>query len=88
MMQYELAEAITERSGAVTAADTFFTRAFAGAITAVVQAATEHWLFADPPVALARVIEDALREMAEDMLAVLPKAAAPENDEPPMTAPG
>jgi AcrR family transcriptional regulator len=88
MMQYELAEAITERIGAVAAADTFFTRAFAGAITAVVQAATEHWLFADPPVALARVIEDALRELAEDMLAVLPKAAAPKNGEPPMTAPG
>jgi AcrR family transcriptional regulator len=77
MMQYELAEAITERTGTVAAADTFFTRAFAGAITAVVQAATEHWLFADPPVALARVIEDALRGLAEDMLAVLPKAAAP-----------
>jgi AcrR family transcriptional regulator len=88
MMQYELAGAITERTDAVPAADTFFTRAFAGAITAVVQAATERWLFADPPVALAPVIGDALRELAEGMLAVLPKAVRPENGEPPMTASG
>lgn len=72
IMQYELAGAITERTGAGPAADTFFTRAFAGAVTAVVQAATERWLFADPPVALARLIEDALGELAEGMLAVLP----------------
>lgn len=88
IMQYELAGAITERTGAVRAADTFATRALAGAITAVVQAATERWLFADPPIALAPVIEDALRELAEGMLAVLPKAVPPENSEPLMTATG
>jgi AcrR family transcriptional regulator len=88
IMQYELAKVITERTSAVPAADTFFTRGFAAAMTAVVQAATERWLFADPPVALISVIEDALRELAEGMRAVLPKAAAPENGEPPMAAPG
>jgi AcrR family transcriptional regulator len=77
--QYELAGAITERAGPGSASDTFFTRAFAGAVTAVVQAATERWLFADPPVALAPLIEDALGEFAEGMLAVLPPARpAPE----------
>jgi AcrR family transcriptional regulator len=88
IMQYELAGAITERTGAAPAADTFATRALAGAITAVVQAAAERWLFADPPIALAPVIEDALRELAEGMLAVLPKAVPPENSEPLMTATG
>ena len=86
MMQYELAEAITARTGA--AADTFFTRSFAGAVTAVVQAATERWLFTDPPVALAPIIEDALRELADGMLAVLPPAGQPENRVPPGAVPG
>jgi AcrR family transcriptional regulator len=86
IMHYELAEAITERTGA--GADTFFTRAFAGAVTAAVQAATERWLFADPPVALAPVIEDALRELADGMLAVLPGSVREENDEPPMAGSG
>jgi AcrR family transcriptional regulator len=98
MMQYEMAEAITERIGAGPAADTFFTRALAGAVTAAVQAATERWLYADPPVALVPVIDSALRELAEGMLAVLPGgppaaelaagARAAENVEPAMTAPG
>ena len=83
IMQYELAEAMTERTGADPAADTFFIRAFAGAVTAVVQAATERWLFADPPVALVPVIEDALRELAEGMLAVLPEAVLPFPPDPP-----
>ena len=98
IMQYELAEAMTERTGADPGADTFFIRAFAGAMTAVVQAATERWMFADPPVALVPLIEDALRELAEGMLAVLPEAVRPEavrpeavrpeNGEPPMAASG
>ena len=73
MMQYELAEAITDRTG--MAAGSFFARAFAGAVTAVIQAATERWLYTDPPVALTPIIEDALRELADGMLAVLPPAA-------------
>jgi AcrR family transcriptional regulator len=89
IMQYELAAAITERAGGGPAADTFFTRAFAGAVTAVLQAAAERWLFTDPPVALAPLIENALRELADGMLAVLPPvppaaAVPPHNGEPPM----
>src|ERR1039457_7025669 len=84
MMQYELAEAITERTGAVAAADTFFTRAFAGAITAVVRAPPDHGCSAHPPAAPARATEAAGRGVAEDMLVALPKAAAPKNGEPPM----
>jgi len=88
IMEYELAAAITGRTSAAPAADTFFTRAFAGAITAVVQAATERWLFADPPVALAPVIERALHELADGMLAVLPAAIPPENGAPSGAASG
>jgi AcrR family transcriptional regulator len=86
IMQYELAQAITERAGHDPAADTFFTRAFAGAITAVIQAATERFLYADPPVALVPVIEDALSELAAGMLAVLP--AAKTSGEVPVDASG
>jgi AcrR family transcriptional regulator len=91
MMQYELAAAITERSGLDPATDTFFTRAFAGAIVSVLQAATERWLFSDPPVPLVPVIEEALRELAEGLRSVLPRSglpeAAPEKiDEPPMAS--
>ncbi|HEY1640148.1 MAG TPA: TetR family transcriptional regulator [Streptosporangiaceae bacterium] len=91
IMQYEMAQAITERAGADPVADTFFTRALAGAVTAVLQAATERWLFADPPVPLVPVIETALGELAGGMRAVLPAGPAPaaaENSEPAMTAPG
>jgi AcrR family transcriptional regulator len=86
--QYELAAAITDRAGGSPAADTFFTRAFAGAVTSVVQAATERWLFADPPVALGPVIEDALGELAEGMLAVLPNTGRAGPGKPVPLAPG
>lgn len=104
IMQYEMAQAITERAGADPVADTFLTRALAGAVTAALQAATERWLFSDPPVALVPVIETALREMAEGLREVLPGAGQPpgppgqpaaapsvrppENSEPAMTALG
>jgi AcrR family transcriptional regulator len=86
--QYELAAAITDRAGGRPAADPFFTRAFAGAVTSVVQAATERWLFADPPVALGPVIENALGELAEGMLAILPNAARAGPGNPVLLAPG
>jgi AcrR family transcriptional regulator len=86
VIQYDLAGAITERTSGGPAADTFFTRALAGAIAAVVQAAAERWLFADPPVALAPLIKDALSELVEGMRTVLPSAVPPENGEPLMTA--
>lgn len=75
IMQYELAEAVNERVGADPAADTFFTRGFAGAMTSVMQAATERWLFVDPPVPLVPLLEEALQELADGMRAVLPEAA-------------
>jgi AcrR family transcriptional regulator len=81
LMQYELAGALTDRAGgpaasaeAATAAEPLFLRGFAAAVTAVVQAATERWLYADPPVPLTPVIEDALRELAAGMRTVLPAA--------------
>jgi len=76
IMQYEMAQAITERTGAGPAADTFVTRALAGAVTSALQAATERWLFADPPVALMPLIETALREMAGGLREILPAGAA------------
>jgi AcrR family transcriptional regulator len=79
VIQYDLAGAITERTSGGPAADTFFTRALAGAIAAVVQAAAERWLFANPPVALAPLIKDALGELVEGMRTVLPSAVPPEN---------
>jgi AcrR family transcriptional regulator len=104
IMQYEMAQAITERTGGDPAADTFVTRALAGAVTSVLQAAMERWLFADRPLALIPVIETALREMAEGLRDILagagdpaappgpgapaPSVRPPENSEPAMTAPG
>jgi AcrR family transcriptional regulator len=76
IMQYDLAGVITERAGGGAAADTFFTRALAAAVTAVIQAATERWLFSDPPVPLAPVIEEALSELVTGMRSVLPPGSA------------
>lgn len=75
-----LAEAIGERTGTDVAAD-MFPRIMAGAVTAAVQVAQERWLFADPPVAAAPLIREAMRQLAEG----LPAAGAvrlTENDPP------
>jgi AcrR family transcriptional regulator len=72
IMQYDLAGIITERSGGAPGADTVIGRALAAAVTAAIQAATEQWLFADPPVALAPVIEAALSELVTGLRAALP----------------
>jgi AcrR family transcriptional regulator len=77
VMQYDLAKAIAERAGARPPDHMFFARAFAGSIIAVVQAATERWLLADPPVPLAPLVEDALRELSGGMLAVLSPGPQP-----------
>ena len=74
--QYELAGAIALRSGG-PGPGTFFTRGLAAAVTAAVQAATERWLFAEPPVALVPLLDTALSELAEGMRAVLPGPAQP-----------
>jgi AcrR family transcriptional regulator len=95
LMQYDLADALADRDAAAPAFGLLFTRGFAGAVAAVVQAATERWLYSDPPVPLAPVIEDALREFAGGMRAVLPEDCArpeiialPENSSPPARGPG
>ena len=74
MSQYELSEAITVRSGA-PAGGTYFTRGLAGAVISAVQAATERWLYSEPPLALVPFVETALRELAEGLAAVLPGSA-------------
>jgi len=58
-----------------------------------VQAATERWLFAEPPVPLVPLVEAALHELAEGMVAVLPPPAGAhrspaENDALPAPAGG
>jgi len=72
--QYELSEAITARSGG-PAGGTYFTRGLAGAVISAVQAATERWLYAKPPLALVPFVETALRELAEGLADVLPGSA-------------
>jgi AcrR family transcriptional regulator len=76
VMHYELAAAIAGRLTAEPAPRPFFARALAAAVIAAVQAATEHWLFSDPPVALAPLISAALREACEGMQAILPKCSS------------
>jgi AcrR family transcriptional regulator len=71
IMQYDLAHAITERTGGQPGADAFSARGLASAVIAVVQAATERWVFGDPPVAMAGLIGQALTELADGLLAVL-----------------
>jgi AcrR family transcriptional regulator len=79
--QYELAEAIALRSGG-PAAETYFVRGLAAAVTAAVQAATERWVMADPPVALVPLVDAALRDLAEGMRAALLGPAQPPADQP------
>jgi AcrR family transcriptional regulator len=74
--QYELSEAIAARSGG-PASGTYFTRGLAGAVISAVQAATERWLYTEPPLALVPFVETALREVAEGLAAVLPNTVLP-----------
>lgn len=74
LSQYELSEAITARSGG-PAGGTYFTRGLAGAVISAVQAATERWLYTEPPLSLVPFVETALRELAEGLTAVLPGSA-------------
>jgi AcrR family transcriptional regulator len=71
LAQYHLAEAIAERLGTSLEAD-MFPRIMAGAVSAAMQAAMERWLRSDPPVPLAPLLRQALRQLAEGMLRVLP----------------
>ena len=74
MTQYSMAEAIALRMGA-KAAGSMFPRILAAAVTAAIQAALESWLHADPPVALAPLVRQALRQLADGMPDVLPPPA-------------
>jgi AcrR family transcriptional regulator len=71
LVQYHLAAAIADRLGASMETD-MFPRIMAGAVSAAIQAAMERWLRSDPPVPLAPLMREALREFAEGMARVLP----------------
>jgi AcrR family transcriptional regulator len=71
LAQYHLAAAIAERLGTSTDTD-MFPRIMAGAVSAAMQAAMERWLHADPPVPLAPLMRQSLRQLAEGMREVLP----------------
>jgi AcrR family transcriptional regulator len=77
MTQYSLAEAIALRLG-FRPGTSMFPRILAASVTAAVQAAMEHWLHADPPIALGPVVRRSLRQLADGMLDVLPPRPAPQ----------
>jgi AcrR family transcriptional regulator len=77
MTQYSLAEAIGLRLG-YRPVTNVFPRILAASVTAAVEAAVEHWLHADPPIALGPVVRRSLRQLADGMLDVLPPRPAPQ----------
>lgn len=74
LVQYHLAAAIAERLGTSLETD-MFPRIMAGAVSAAMQVAMERWLRSDPPVPLAPLMQQSLRQFAEGMLRVLPAEA-------------
>ncbi len=77
MTQYSLAEAIGLRLGFQPGAG-MFPRILAASVTAAVQGAMDRWLHADPPTALAPLINSGLEQLADGMREVLPAARAPD----------
>jgi AcrR family transcriptional regulator len=71
MTQYSLAEAIAVRLGSNPGA-TMFPRILAASVTAAIESALDRWLHADPPVPLAPLVRQALRQLADGMRQVLP----------------
>jgi AcrR family transcriptional regulator len=71
MTQYSLAEAIAMRLGSRPGA-TMFPRMLAASVTAAIESALDRWLHADPPVPLAPLVRQALRQLADGMRHVLP----------------
>ncbi|TWF82362.1 TetR family transcriptional regulator [Pseudonocardia hierapolitana] len=59
----ELAAAVAERTGTDPDRD-MYPRLVAAAVGTAVHVASEQWLRADPPVALASLLDDALRQLA------------------------
>jgi AcrR family transcriptional regulator len=78
LVQYHFAAAIAERLGTSLETD-MFPRIMAGAVSAAMQAAMEHWLRSDPPVPLVPLMRQALRELADGMRSVLPAESAPDD---------
>jgi AcrR family transcriptional regulator len=78
MIQYSLADAIAIRMGG-RAAGSMFPRILAAAVMGAVQAVTERWVHADPPVALAPLMRRALRELAEGMSATFAGPEPPDS---------
>jgi AcrR family transcriptional regulator len=59
----ELASAVAARTGMDADRD-MYPRLVAAAVGAAIQVASEQWMRADPPVALAPILDDALRQFA------------------------
>ncbi|MGO9141165.1 MAG: TetR/AcrR family transcriptional regulator [Streptosporangiaceae bacterium] len=76
LTHYALAAAIAERTGADQHKD-IFPRILAGAVTAACQAASERWLFDDPPAPMRTLIREALSQLADGMLDVIPGRTSP-----------
>jgi len=72
MTQYALAEAIALRTAEP---GSMFPRILAASVMAAVQAALERWLHADPPTALAPLMRQALRDLADGMRDTLDEAS-------------
>ena len=56
----DLADAIAERTGAAQP----YPRLLAGAVMGVLNAVTQHWLRADPPIAMSELLEDAIDQLS------------------------
>jgi AcrR family transcriptional regulator len=67
MTQYALADAIAVRIGPALRPGSMFPRILAGAVMAAVNAALNQWINSDPPIAMAPLIRQALRELADGM---------------------
>ena len=72
--QYHLAAAIAERLGTSLETD-MFPQIMAASVSAAMQAAVQRWLHSEPPVPVAPLMRESLRQLAAGMLRVLPAAA-------------
>ncbi|MEW9532339.1 TetR family transcriptional regulator [Microbispora sp. NPDC049125] len=63
LAEFELAAAVAERTGTDVERD-LYPRLVAGAVWAAITVVTDHWLHADPPVAIVPLLRDALHQLA------------------------